>query len=154
MVTFERTEVDLAPGWIIVGAMQGKTVPFDRFCDTPNFEPVPCRDHFEIDIVRQPDDKLIRFAVADGISSELNSDLGARHAVKAAMIGLDELCRNGFPDKGEFEKLFGGIHQYLALNAEKWRCSLESLGTTLLVGVFDRHSGYFACASVGDAYAK
>lgn len=152
MTTFERTEVQFVPGWMVIGAMQGRTAPFDEFISAPTSKPEPCRDNFAITTVERARGQIVLFAVADGISSEPNSESGSRHAVSTALEGLENECGDELPNRAALERVFRRVHRRLAGVAASLEQELSTFGTTLMVGVLDTTDGRLVSASIGDCF--
>ena len=150
--TFERTQVDLVPGWLIVAAKQGKKAAFDKLLQTGEAPRALCADEFDLRHVQTEGDSTVCFAIADGVGNEPDADLGARLAVGEAVDAMAEQRRIGAGDRIEFEKVLDAVHRRLVGFAEGRRIAPSTIATTLLIGSLDTASAKLACACVGDAF--
>ncbi|MFG2040481.1 protein phosphatase 2C domain-containing protein [Dactylosporangium sp. NPDC048998] len=74
-------------------------------------------------------------AVADGLSSGRDSDVGATLAATTAVqLAVQALDRGGEPD---FERIFADVAGHLAMAAERRRQAASELSTVLIVAVID-----------------
>lgn len=147
--TFERTQVDLVSGWLIVGAKQGKKEALDNILRTGTSVQTLCADEFSIRHVRAKNE-VICFAIADGVGKHIHADIGAAEAVRE---GVNTLAAH-FDDPAitGLEQTLAHVHQHLLTLAAENRIKASDLATTLLIGALYPEKKRLICAGVGDAF--
>jgi hypothetical protein len=149
---FERTQVELISGWLIVGAKQGKKEPFDRLLRTRKAPRTLCADEFEINHVQMGNDAIICFAVADGVGDAPYADIGAREAVRVAVNALADECESRHISRVELERVLHSVHRHLINHSVQRNIDPSDLATTLAVGALDTTDARLVVAGIGDAF--